>query len=54
MTTMQTPPTKSAAPALPSHLAAACIYARLSHRSAAIVPPPSGVLAELAMLRKSR
>jgi hypothetical protein len=51
---MQTHPAKPAAPTLPSHLAAACIYARTSHRSTPIMPPPSGVLAELAMLRNAR
>ncbi|MFM5895562.1 MAG: hypothetical protein ACKOQM_14180 [Novosphingobium sp.] len=41
-------------PALPSHLAAACIFTRRSHRSAPIKPPASGVLAELAQLRNLR
>jgi len=42
------------APALPSHLAAACIFVRRSHLSTPIKPPPSGVLAELALLRNLR
>lgn len=51
---MQPHPNKCPTPALPSHLAAACIYARTSHRSAPIMPPASGVLAELAKLRNTR
>jgi hypothetical protein len=54
MITMQSHASKCPTPTLPSHLAAACIYARTSHRSAPIMPPPSGVLAELAMLRNAR
>ena len=51
---MQSHPGKRSAPALPSHLAAACIYARTSHQSAPVAPPQGGVLAELAMLRNAR
>jgi hypothetical protein len=51
---MHSRPRKAADPLLPPHLAAACIFARASHKSAPISPPPSGVLGELALLLRSR